>query len=197
MHQEMSRTTAARCRSTGRRCLRWSMRVLGISCGFLGLTVACAPSAYPSNKPEYEAVAISTSVTYDQPIGPVQQEHQCEVSDLVLGVVYHESGGEPYDGQVAVAQTIYESSVATGRTPEEVVTAKNAYASPKPIEEVSDSVRQACHQVFCLREGICEQPIRYFYSTAGGFYSEWHETSDNLEYVTTIGAHKFYMLKEV
>lgn len=125
----------------------------------------------------------------------MQPPHVCNISDLVLGVVYHESGAEPYEGQVAVAQTIYESSRATGLSPEEIVTAKNAYADPKPIDQVSDSIRQACHQVFCEHKGISEQPIRYFYSTAGGFYSQWHETSPNLEYVTTIGAHKFYKLK--
>ena len=41
--------------------------------------------------------------------------------------------------------------------------------------------------------GQTDEPIRYFYSTASGFYSAWHESS--LEYVMTIGNHRFFKEK--
>ena len=50
--------------------------------------------------------------------------------DYVVGVVAAESRGEPYEGQVAVAQCILETSEKRMMTPEEVVKMKNRYASP-------------------------------------------------------------------
>lgn len=115
-------------------------------------------------------------------------------SELVQRVVAAESRSESLEGQMAVAQTIYETSCATGQTPDEVVFVPNQYAEPISYDLVTDSVREACYKVFILGEKVTEEPIRWFYSTAGGFYSEWHETSSNLEYVMSIGVHKFYKL---
>ena len=117
-------------------------------------------------------------------------------SQLVEQVVAAESRGETLEGQMAVAQTIYETSCATGQTPDEVVSVPNQYAEPISYDLVTDSVKEACYRVFVLNEKVTEEPIRWFYSTAGGFYSKWHETSSNLEYVMSIGAHKFYKLSE-
>ena len=115
--------------------------------------------------------------------------------EYVMRVVAAESRGEPYEGQLAVAQCIRETSERTMMTPEEVVKQINSngtrqYAKPVDLSVVTDSVRDACCDVFVLGVSATDEPIRYFYSTASGFYSAWHENS--LEYVTTIGNHRFF-----
>lgn len=118
--------------------------------------------------------------------------------EYVMRVVAAESRGEPYEGQLAVAQCIRETSECTMMTPEEVVKQVNPngtrqYAQPVDISVVTDSVRDACCDVFVHGISATDKPIRYFYSTASGFYSSWHENS--LEYVTTIGNHRFFKEK--
>ena len=110
--------------------------------------------------------------------------------DYVVGVVAAESRGEPYEGQVAVAQCILETSEKRMMTPEEVVKMKNRYASPCKSEDEKNLVIDACIDVFIHGEKALDEPIEYFYSTCGGFVSDWHE--NNLEYVATIGNHKFF-----
>lgn len=115
--------------------------------------------------------------------------------EYVLRVVAAESRGEPYEGQLAVAQCIRETSECTMMTPEEVVKQVNPngtrqYAQPVDISVVTDSVRDACCDAFVHGISATDEPIRYFYSTVGGFYSAWHENS--LEYVVTIGNHRFF-----
>ena len=118
--------------------------------------------------------------------------------EYVVRVVAAESRGEPYEGQLAVAQCIRETSECTMMTPEEVVKQVNKngtrqYAQPVDISVVTDSVRDACCAVFVHGISATDEPIEYFYSTVGGFVSEWHE--NNLEFVMEIGNHRFF--KEV
>ena len=118
--------------------------------------------------------------------------------EYVMRVVAAESRGEPYEGQLAVAQCIRETSERTMMTPEEVVKQINKngtrqYAQPVDISVVTESVRDACCDAFVHGISATDEPIRYFYSTASGFYSAWHENS--LEYVTTIGNHRFFKEK--
>lgn len=115
--------------------------------------------------------------------------------DYVVRVVAAESRGEPYEGQLAVAQCISETAKRSLLNPEEVVkqVSKNGtrqYAQPIAESEVTQSVRDACLDVFVY--GLCatDEPIQYFYSTKNGFYSKWHENS--LEFVVQIGNHKFF-----
>ena len=118
--------------------------------------------------------------------------------DYVLRVVAAECRGEPLNGQMAVAQCIRETANATGMTPEEVVKQINPngtrqYTTPVSMDLVNDSVREACERVFINDESAVDEPIRYFYSIRNGGYSAWHENS--LEYVITIGNHKFFKAK--
>lgn len=108
----------------------------------------------------------------------------------VARVVAAESRGEPMLGQIAVAQCIRNTAQSTGQTPEEVVKVKNQYAPPVSIDLVDNSVTLACIAVFYEGVSATNEPIRYFYSPAGNFYSAWHE--ENLQYVMTIGGHKFF-----
>lgn len=114
--------------------------------------------------------------------------------EYVLRVVAAECRGEPYEGQMAVAQCILNTAWEQSMTPEEVVKEKNQYASPVTNLEHIELVRDACDAVFFEGDGATEEPIRFFYSTEGGFVSKWHE--NNLEFVMQIGNHKFFKVKE-
>lgn len=127
-----------------------------------------------------------------------EQAHMPEFGydyDYVVRVVAAESRGEPYEGQLAVAQCIAETAKRSLLNPEEVVKQVNKdgtrqYAQPIAESEVTQSVRDACLDVFVY--GLCatDEPIQYFYSTKNGFYSKWHE--DSLKFVVKIGNHKFF-----
>lgn len=115
--------------------------------------------------------------------------------EYVVRVVAAESRGEPYEGQLAVAQCIAETAKRSLLNPEEVVkqVSKNGtrqYAQPIESSEVTQSVRDACLDVFVYGYCATDEPIQYFYSTKNGFYSKWHENS--LEFVVQIGNHKFF-----
>lgn len=163
----------------------------------------------PTQQPEVVAQEIPTEILVLNDYEPkeeqeldeslVQQEARMPEFgydyEYVLRVVAAESRGEPYEGQLAVAQCIRETSACTMMTPEEVVKQVNPngtrqYAQPVDISVVTDSVRDACCDVFVHGISATDEPIRYFYSTVGGFYSAWHENS--LEYVMAIGNHRFF-----
>ena len=104
-----------------------------------------------------------------------------------------ECGNEPYEGIVAVAQCIYNTAVNKGISPSAVVQVPGQYASMSS-NEANDNVKKAVSQVFDSEEFYVEEPVMFFYAPK---YSAgtWHETSPNLEYVCTIGGHKFFKLK--
>ncbi len=115
--------------------------------------------------------------------------------EYVVRVVAAESRGEPYEGQLAVAQCIAETAKRSLLNPEEVVKQVNKngtrqYAQPIEASAVTQSVRDACLDVFVYGYCATDEPIQYFYSTKNGFYSKWHENS--LEFVVQIGNHKFF-----
>lgn len=111
--------------------------------------------------------------------------------DLVERVVAAESGNQTLEGQMAVAQCILNTAEALELRPDAVVLAPNQYADPTAREQVTDGVREAVRRVFDNGERVTEEPIRFFYAprySAG----RWHESA--LEYVITIGGHKFFKL---
>ena len=110
--------------------------------------------------------------------------------NYVLRVVAAECRGEPLNGIMAVAQVIRERADANGKTPEEIVKEKYQFAEPASMDKVNDNVREACERVLIKNESVTNKPIKYFYSTVGGFVSETHEKK---VYVMTIGNHKFFM----
>lgn len=111
----------------------------------------------------------------------------------VCAVVAAECRGEPYEGQLAVAQCIRTTAERKWLTPEEVVKLPNRYADPCTYAPDIELVRDACCDVFVHGISATDEPIEYFYSTVGGFVSKWHE--NNLEFVMEIGNHRFF--KEV
>ena len=111
-------------------------------------------------------------------------------------VVAGEAGGEPYDGQRAVAQCIYNAMIKDDLTPQEVKT-NYQYAGWKEGLYDADrkawqSVHDAVSAVFDNGDFVTDEPILYFYNPAYG-RSDWHETQ---EYWGSIANHKFFYLDE-
>lgn len=127
-------------------------------------------------------------------------KEECDMSyllgdrDTVERVVMMESGNQCYEGKMAVAQCIRNTAEKKGITASEVVLVKNQYASTYK-GEVSWEVKEAVSDVFDRGLNAVDDPIMYFYSTVGGFYSNWHENS--LEYTCTIQDHKFFKEREI
>ena len=108
-----------------------------------------------------------------------------EQRTLIEQVVSAESRGEPYDGQVAVAQCILNACLKHDITPEQAIK-KYKYTSARV--EPTRSVREAVAAVFDRGEGITEEPILYFYNPAI-VDSKFHESQT---FVIEIANHKFF-----
>lgn len=115
--------------------------------------------------------------------------------DYVERVVMQEAGNQPFEGIVAVAQCILNTSLAKNCTAYKTVTEKAQYAPPYTKGDPTEEVLKAVSSVFDLGQVSIHEPVRYFYSTKSDYYSSWHETSPNLEYVCTIADHKFFKIK--
>lgn len=109
--------------------------------------------------------------------------------DYVVRVVGAEARGEPWEGKLAVCQCIQETAERTGKTPYEVV--QKGYASPvgRDVMDGMEDVNEACLLVFLNGYKPFAEPIQYFYSTANGFYSEWHESQ---VFCYEIGGHRYF-----
>lgn len=108
--------------------------------------------------------------------------------ELVERIVEAECGNQPYVGQLAVAQCILDRMTTFGESVVDVVTAPLQFARPTD-REVSGSVESAVYAVFHDGVRVSNEPILFFYSTAGGFVSEGHEKRN---YLVTIEDHKFF-----
>ena len=108
-----------------------------------------------------------------------------EQRTLIEQVVSAESCGEPYEGQVAVAQCILNACERDGITPEEAIV---AYQYTGTRAEPTDSVKEAVAAVFDRGEGVTDEPILYFYAPAR-CTSRWHESQT---FVIEIANHRFF-----
>lgn len=108
-----------------------------------------------------------------------------EQRTLIEQVVSAESRGEPYDGQVAVAQCILNACLKDDITPERAIK-KYKYTGARV--EPTESVKEAVAAVFDRGEGVTEEPILYFYAPAR-VTSDWHESQD---FVVEIKNHRFF-----
>ena len=108
-----------------------------------------------------------------------------EQRTLIEQVVSAESRGEPYAGQLAVAQCILNACMIDGITPEQAIE-KYKYTTARA--EPTDSVKEAVAAVFDRGEYITEEPLLYFYNPAL-VDSEFHESQD---FVIEINNHRFF-----
>jgi hypothetical protein len=109
--------------------------------------------------------------------------------DLISRVVMAEAGGEPFAGQVAVAQCILDTCEQDGIRPAAVIE-RYQYAPGRP--DPSDSVVEAVSAVFDRGFTVCKEPILYFYNPAKAT-SPWHESK---QFVIEINNHRFFAERE-
>lgn len=105
--------------------------------------------------------------------------------ELVERVVMAEAGGEPYEGQQAVAQCILNACVLRDLRPAEVIK-KLKYTGARPAPTAS--VKSAVEAVFDEGVKVLDPDAIYFYAPALAS-SSWHESQ---VYVDTIGCHRFF-----
>jgi spore germination cell wall hydrolase CwlJ-like protein len=95
-----------------------------------------------------------------------------------------EAGGEPYDGQVAVAQCIRDAAIKDSIRPSEVII---EYKYTPDRKEPTQSVQEAVRAVFDRGESVIDTAY-YFYAPAL-VTSKWHEAQ---EFVAELGGHRFF-----
>lgn len=119
-------------------------------------------------------------------IPPVEESPlTAEERELVARVVAAEARGESYEGQLAVAEVIKCRALAWDMDLTTVVTADYQFAAPYD-GAVSDSVYRAVDAAFA-GESAFGRAITHFH--ASYIHPNW---ADQLEYIGTIGTHKFY-----
>lgn len=125
----------------------------------------------------------------DKAVEPVKDEPVFHLTDyerwVAECIVMGESGGEPYEGQIAVAQCILNACLKDDIKPSEV-RKKYKYSGWK--ENPTKSAKRAVSAVFDEGYKITDEFILYFYAPKI-CNSEWHETQCH---VITIGGHKFF-----
>lgn len=140
-----------------------------------------------TKKSETTTVAICTSVK--ETTEPTKPESTFYLSGyerrIAECVVMGESGGEPYDGQVLVAQCMLNACLKDDLQPSEV---RIEYQYSGWDDNPSDSVKDAVSAVFDNGYKATDEFILYFYAPK---YSkgEWHETQ---RFVTEVGGHRFF-----
>ena len=136
-----------------------------------------------------ETGEITTEVV--EVITPTDPESYFHLTDeeryIVECVVMGEAQGEPYEGQVLVAQCILNACLRDGIQPSQV--RKNyKYAGWK--ENPSDSVKKAVSAVFDDGFKVTAEEVLYFYAPKY-CTSSWHESQT---FVTEVGNHRFFKL---
>ena len=148
---------------------------------YMAFKTGCGVSVLQIDKPSEQSEP-------SEPSEP-EQAARYELSDaertVVEQVVMAEAGGEPYNGQVAVAQCILAACEKDGIAPSETV---EKYGYTHNRCEPSESVVEAVSSVFDRGDTAVDEPIIYFYAP-DRVKSSWHESQ---VYVITIGNHRFF-----
>lgn len=168
--------------------------ICGIICIVLFIAALYVASLHKTEEPTKSTKATTTmqrTVKANEPQPQIRYQLTEYERAIVERVVMTESGGEPFNGQMAVAQCILNTAEATGKRPDAVVLEPGQYAPPASASIVTDSIRQAVSAVFDHGQTVTSEPIRYFYAPK---YSKgrWHESA--LQHVITIGGHKFFKI---
>lgn len=162
--------------------------ILALSLLLLSITVSVRYGFAVAEIAKLNAENMRERIVVEYREEPWVYELNQEELDLVQRVVMAESGNQPFDGQVAVAQCILDRMLRDSESATQVVTKKNQFASPY-TKLVSNSVKYAVYAVFHDGLRVTEEPIYSFYSTRGGFVSSNHE---DMNHVVTIADHKFF-----
>lgn len=124
-----------------------------------------------------------------QPIIPVAEGEE----ELLVRLVIAESGNQPYEGQVAVAQVVCDRYVAGyGDSITDVIYTKNQFAKPYS-KDISDYplASEAVHAVLYEGERAFAETTLFFCNPGKSSASalEWMRTKS---YIGTIADHEFY-----
>lgn len=166
--------------------------VLGIMIFFMMLEAPAAANTQEAdvqgiNEPEIlEPVSLNddTGIVINEPIMVILSE---EERKIVEQVVMAEAGGEPLEGQMAVAQTIRDRCIDRQQTAEQVCTAPNQYATTSI--PATERVKDAVMFIFDYGHSIFDEPTFYFYQC---------EMIDQPSYLAQktfrgqIGPHRFF-----
>ena len=124
-----------------------------------------------------------------QPIIPVAEGEE----ELLVRLVIAESGNQPYEGQVAVAQVVCDRYVAGyGDSITDVIYAKNQFATPYSKDiSVYPLASEAVHAVLYEGERAFIETTLFFCNPGRSSPSalEWMRTKP---YIGTIADHEFY-----
>lgn len=140
-------------------------------------TAQAVPTVTPSEAP-------TTTPTSEPP----RYELTAAERVLVERTVMAEAGGEPFAGQVAVAQCILYACESDGIRPEEALE-KYKYTTNRP--DPKGTVPEAVAAVFDSGWYVTTEPIIYFYAPARTS-SKWHESQN---FVIEINGHRFFAEK--
>lgn len=122
-----------------------------------------------------------TCVVEKLPHYPLSDEERLVVERIVMG----EAGGEPFEGQMLVAQCILNGCIKEDLLPSEL---RIEYKYEGWHEEPSESVKAAVAAVFDDGEVVVDDEVLYFYAPAL-VYSEWHESQ---RFIVELGGAKFF-----
>lgn len=148
------------------------------------LPLTCAAEEEVEADPTDAPVVEATPETVEAPT--VRYELTDAERAVVESVVMAESGGESFEGQMAVAQCILNGCEELDLRPDRVVI-EYQYTPNRP--QPSQSVKDAVTAVFDKGEVAVEDSILWFYAPAGVAGLPWHESQ---RYVCSIGGHKFF-----
>lgn len=137
-----------------------------------------------TSKPILQDVSGTLSTGNGQPYALTDYER-----DLIERVVMAEIRGGTYNDKLAVAQCIYDRIVCNGKTVEQVIFQKNAFAEPYSKKDPSQSVKDAVSEVFDEGKRVTKEPIFYFIATYAVTSDCFHETQKCV-YVTE--DHRYY-----
>lgn len=126
-------------------------------------------------------------VVYSEPGGPIPTSLEIDYVpfvetypaldydwEYILCMVAAEIQTGSKENQMALAQCIRNTSERDGRSIGQVLY-EDYSARPCDPSIVSDSIKDTCYRIFVLHETVIPTNVEVMYSTAGGFYSTWHE----------------------
>lgn len=151
-----------------------------VGSGIVGVTTADKPS-----RDRISATYIAPPPAEKGAIYALSYNEYTELCRVVMG----ESGGEPYEGQLAVAQCILNTCRIEQRRPLEVVE-QHGYTSWRP--EPTKSVEDAVLEVFADGREVLDKRVTMFYAPAL-MKNHWSQDHESQIYSCTIGGHNFFI----
>ena len=152
------------------------------------------PTASVIQQEEKEPEVIVETVVETRIVNFSQGKHELTDDERALAeqIVACEAGADSLEGQMAVAQCLYDSAVLDGLTVQQVFK-KYGYSSLYNRKVTAEN-ELAVSMVFDYGAKISNKPIQWFVTPAAAPGS-WHERG--AAFAGQFGAHRFYYNKEV